>query len=115
MTDLPLRGVTRTAKLATLPISFAGRTAWAMGKRVGGRPAEMVALELQTRTAEQLFAVLGELKGGAMKVGQGLSIMEAAMPEELVAPYRATLTRLQDAAPPMAAEKVAMVPRSMLT
>ena len=106
MTDLPLRGVTRTAKLAALPLSYAGRTAWAMGKRVGGKPAEMVALELQTRTAEQLFAVLGELKGGAMKVGQGLSIMEAAMPEELVAPYRATLTRLQDAAPPMAEDRV---------
>jgi predicted unusual protein kinase regulating ubiquinone biosynthesis (AarF/ABC1/UbiB family) len=106
VTDLPLRGVTRTAKLATLPLGFAGRTAWAMGKRVGGRPAEMVALELQTRTAEQLFAVLGELKGGAMKVGQGLSIMEAAMPEELVGPYRATLTKLQDGAPPMAADRV---------
>jgi predicted unusual protein kinase regulating ubiquinone biosynthesis (AarF/ABC1/UbiB family) len=106
VTDLPLRGVTRTAKLATLPLGFAGRTAWAMGKRIGGRPAEMVALELQARTAEQLFAVLGELKGGAMKVGQGLSIMEAALPEELAGPYRATLTKLQDAAPPMPAERV---------
>lgn len=106
MTDLPLRGMTRTAKLATLPIGLAGRTAWAMGKRIGGRPAELVALELQTRTAEQLFSVLGELKGGAMKIGQGLSIMEAAMPEELVGPYRATLTKLQDAAPPMGADRV---------
>ena len=47
MTDLPLRGVTRTAKLATLPLGFAGRTAWAVGKRVGGKPAEVVAHELQ--------------------------------------------------------------------
>lgn len=106
MTDLPLRGVTRTAKLATLPLGFAGRTAWAVGKRVGGKPAEVVAHELQMRTAEQLFSVLGQLKGGAMKVGQALSIMEAAFPEEMVAPYRATLTKLQDAAPPMPAERV---------
>lgn len=106
MTDLPLRGVTRTAKLATLPLGFAGRTAWAVGKRVGGKPAELVALELQQRTAEQLFSVLGQLKGGAMKVGQALSIMEAALPEEMVAPYRATLTKLQDAAPPMPADRV---------
>ncbi|MBC7309212.1 MAG: AarF/ABC1/UbiB kinase family protein, partial [Tetrasphaera sp.] len=106
MTDLPLRGVTRTAKLATLPLGLAGRTAWALGKRVGGKPAELVAQELQARTADQLFSVLGQLKGGAMKVGQALSIMEAALPEELVAPYRATLTKLQDAAPPMPAEKV---------
>lgn len=106
MTDLPFRGVTRTAKLARLPLGFAGRTAWAMGKRVGGKPAEMVAQELQARTAEQLFSVLGELKGGAMKVGQALSIMEAALPEEMAAPYRATLTKLQDAAPPMPADRV---------
>ncbi|HHU09723.1 MAG TPA: AarF/ABC1/UbiB kinase family protein [Intrasporangiaceae bacterium] len=106
MTDLPLRGVTRTAKLATLPLGFAGRTAWAVGKRVGGKPAELVAQELQARTADHVFSVLGQLKGGAMKVGQALSIMEAALPEEMIAPYRATLTKLQDAAPPMPTEKV---------
>lgn len=101
MTDLPRRAVTRTAKLASLPLAFAGRTALGFGKRVGGRPAEIVAAEMQARTAEQLFRVLGELKGGAMKFGQALSIFEAAMPEELAGPYRATLTKLQDAAPPM--------------
>ncbi len=98
--------MTRTAKLATLPLGFAGRTALGLGKRVGGRPAEVVAAEVQARTAEQLFKVLGELKGGAMKFGQALSIFEAAMPEELAGPYRATLTKLQDAAPPMPAATV---------
>ena len=78
---------------------FAGRTALGLGKRVGGRPAELVAAEVQARTAEQLFKVLGELKGGAMKFGQAMSIFEAALPEELAGPYRATLTKLQDAAP----------------
>jgi predicted unusual protein kinase regulating ubiquinone biosynthesis (AarF/ABC1/UbiB family) len=101
VTDLPRRAVTRTAKLASLPLSFAGRTALGVGKRLGGRPAELVAAELQARTAEQLFRVLGELKGGAMKFGQALSIFEAALPEELAGPYRATLTKLQDSAPPM--------------
>ena len=38
-----------------------------------------------------------------MKFGQALSIMEAALPEELAAPYRDQLTRLQDSAPPMSA------------
>jgi predicted unusual protein kinase regulating ubiquinone biosynthesis (AarF/ABC1/UbiB family) len=101
VTDLPRRAVTRTAKLAALPITFAGRTALGVGKRLGGRPAEIVAAEMQARTAEQLFRVLGELKGGAMKFGQALSIFEAALPEELAGPYRATLTKLQDSAPPM--------------
>ncbi len=106
MNDLPRRAVTRTAKLASLPLGFAGRTALGLGKRVGGKPAELVAAEVQARTAEQLFKVLGELKGGAMKFGQALSIFEAAMPEELAGPYRATLTKLQDAAPPMPAATV---------
>jgi len=106
VSDLPRRAVTRTAKLATLPLGFAGRTAIGLGKRVGGKPAELVAAEVQARTAEQLFKVLGELKGGAMKFGQALSIFEAALPEELAGPYRATLTRLQDAAPPMPAATV---------
>ncbi len=101
MTDLPRRAVTRTAKLAALPLGFAGRTALGLGKRLGGKPAEMVAAELQARTAEQMFRVLGELKGGAMKFGQAMSIFEAALPEEIAGPYRATLTKLQDSAPPL--------------
>src|SRR6266700_464228 len=99
MNDLPRRAVTRTVKLAALPAGLAGRTVLGIGKRVGGRPAELVAQEIQQRTAEQIFRVLGELKGGALKVGQALSIFEAALPPELAGPYRATLTRLQESAP----------------
>jgi predicted unusual protein kinase regulating ubiquinone biosynthesis (AarF/ABC1/UbiB family) len=106
MSDLPRRAVTRTAKLATLPVGLAGRTALGLGKRVGGRPAEIVAQEIQQRTAEQIFRVLGELKGGALKLGQALSIFEAALPPEIAGPYRATLTKLQEAAPPLPASAV---------
>ena len=101
MAEVPRRAVTRTAKLASLPLGYAGRTALGMGRRLGGVPAEAVLLEVQTRTAEQLFRTLGELKGGAMKFGQALSIFEGALPEELAAPYRQHLTALQDSAPPM--------------
>ena len=73
---------------------------------MGGKPAEAVAAELQQRTAEQVFKVLGELKGGAMKVGQAMSVFEAAFPDEVAGPYRATLTRLQEGAPAMPAETV---------
>ncbi len=106
MTDLPRRALTRGARLAALPIGYAGRTAVGLGKRVGGASAEAVALEVQQRTAEQIFKTLGELKGGAMKFGQAMSIAEVALPEELLGPYRATLTKLQDAAPPMPADTV---------
>jgi len=102
----PRNAVTRAARLAALPLGFAGRTALGLGKRVGGKSAELVASEVQARTGEQLFKVLGELKGGAIKFGQAMSIFEAAMPEELAGPYRATLTKLQEAAPPMPAAMV---------
>jgi predicted unusual protein kinase regulating ubiquinone biosynthesis (AarF/ABC1/UbiB family) len=106
MDDLPRRAVTRTAKLATLPMGLGVRTALGLGKRIGGRPAEIVANEIQQRTAEQIFRVLGELKGGAMKLGQALSIFEAALPPEIAGPYRATLTKLQESAPPLPAKTV---------
>src|SRR6185437_14598853 len=78
VSDVPKNPMTRAAKMARLPIGLAGRTAIGVGKRLGGRPAEIVAQEIQQRTAEQIFRVLGELKGGAMKLGQALSIFEAA-------------------------------------
>ena len=107
--DVPKNPVTRAAKMARLPIGLAGRTAIGVGKRIGGRPAEMVAQEIQQRTADQIFRVLGELKGGAMKLGQALSIFEAAMPPEIAGPYRATLTKLQESAPPLPARTVYQV------
>jgi predicted unusual protein kinase regulating ubiquinone biosynthesis (AarF/ABC1/UbiB family) len=103
MADLSRNALTRGARMAALPAAYAGRAALGFGKRVGGKPAEAVAAELQQRTAEQMFKVLGELKGGAMKLGQAMSIFEAALPEEFAAPYRATLTKLQDSAPAMPA------------
>ena len=111
MPPIPRSAAIRTAKLAALPISAAGRVAWGFGRRVGGRPAEVVAAEIQARTAAQIFKVLGELKGGAMKFGQAMSIFEAALPEDIAGPYRAALTKLQEAAPPLPAATVHAVLR----
>ena len=68
--------------------------------------SEAISTEIQLRTAEHLFKVLGQLKGGAMKMGQALSVFEAALPEEIAGPYRAALTKLQEAAPPLPAASV---------
>ena len=102
MTDIPQHGVARTARLAKLPLGVAGRATVGLGRRLTGQAPEDVQADLAQRTAEQLFAVLGQLKGGAMKFGQALSVFEAALPEASAAPYREALTRLQEAAPPMA-------------
>ena len=76
-----------------------GRTAAA-----ASRLCQAASDQIAARTAEQLFATLGELKGGAAKLGQAMSVFEAAMPEEAAAPYRSALRRLTDAAPAMPAE-----------
>ncbi|SOC48840.1 Predicted unusual protein kinase regulating ubiquinone biosynthesis, AarF/ABC1/UbiB family [Blastococcus aggregatus] len=98
---MPRGSVSRTARLASLPLGAAGRATLGIGKRLSGQSADAVSAELQQRTAEQLFAVLGQLKGGAMKLGQTLSVFEAAVPEEMAAPYREALVKLQEEAPPM--------------
>lgn len=99
--EIPRGTVGRTARLAGLPIGFAGRAMVGLSKRVTGLASEVITPEIQQRTAEHLFRVLGGLKGGAMKFGQALSVFEAALPEEVAGPYRKALTRLQEAAPPM--------------
>ena len=106
MTDLPRRAVTRGARLAALPLGVRRSHGDRVREEDRRQERRIVASEIQTRTAEQLFQVLGELKGGAMKFGQALSIFEAALPEEIAGPYRAALTKLQEAAPPMPATTV---------
>jgi predicted unusual protein kinase regulating ubiquinone biosynthesis (AarF/ABC1/UbiB family) len=96
---LPAGGLRRTSRLAAVPLRHVARTA-AAATRLSRLAADQVA----ARTAEQLFGTLGELKGGAAKLGQAMSVFEAAMPEEVAAPYRSALRRLTDAAPPMPAE-----------
>ena len=96
----------RTVRLAGLPLGFAGRAALGLGKKMTGLASDVISDKVQQRTAEQLFSVLGQLKGGAMKLGQALSVFEAALPEHLAAPYRAALTKLQEAAPPLPASSV---------
>ena len=91
----------RGARLAALPTMYATRTAVGVAKKVGGAPAEAVTAEIQRRTVEQLCKTLGELKGGALKLGQAMSVFEAVMPEELAGPYRAALNAMQHAAPPL--------------
>jgi len=101
VSQIPESPITRSLRLASLPLGVATRAAAGVGKRVLGATSAEVTAEIQAKTAEQIFQILGELKGGAMKMGQALSIFESALPEEFAAPFRTTLTKLQDSAPPM--------------
>ncbi|MFX0573563.1 ABC1 kinase family protein [Nocardia nepalensis] len=102
----PVHTAVRNAKLAALPVAFAGRQAAGVGKRALGRSASEVNREIQMRTAQHIFEVLGELRGCATKLGQLLAIYELALPRELAEPYKIALSQLQDSAP-------AMLPRSV--
>ncbi|MCV7189696.1 macrolide-binding ATPase MABP-1 [Mycolicibacterium thermoresistibile] len=104
--DIKRGRVSRNAKLAGLGAGLAGRAALGLGKRLTGKSKDEVNAELMDKAAQQLFQVLGELKGGAMKVGQALSVMEAAVPEQYGKPYREALTKLQKDAPPLPASRV---------
>jgi hypothetical protein len=99
--EIPQSTVVRTARMVSIPIGLAGRGALGIGRQLVGQSSNVVFAEIQEKTAEQLFKVLGELKGGAMKFGQALSVFEAALPEEIAKPYRETLTKLQESAPPL--------------
>lgn len=106
---MPRSSSRRAVRLAGLPLSIAGRTAGSLGRRALGRGDGDLTEELVDQAAEQVFAVLGELKGGAMKVGQALSVFEAGMPDKYAEPFREALTKLQAEAPPMGREDVEKV------
>jgi predicted unusual protein kinase regulating ubiquinone biosynthesis (AarF/ABC1/UbiB family) len=112
--DIKRGSAARNAKLASLPVGIAGRAALGLGKRLTGSSKDEVNAEMMEKAANQLFKVLGELKGGAMKVGQALSVMEAAVPEQFGEPYREAFTKLQKDAPPLPADRVHRVLDSQL-
>ena len=105
--EIPSKTSTRSAKLASIPLAVAGRGALGFGRQLIGQSPQFAFADLQEKTAEQVFKVLGELKGGAMKFGQALSVFEAALPEDIAKPYRETLVKLQESAPPLPARRCA--------
>jgi len=77
--------------------------------RVAGKLSrdEQKQLDRFTREAERYVAVLGDMKGVAMKVGQLLSFLDAgAIPEQHRAAYQQIIGTLQADAPPMPFETV---------
>jgi predicted unusual protein kinase regulating ubiquinone biosynthesis (AarF/ABC1/UbiB family) len=111
---LPESTFGRGARLLSLPLGVAARAGVGAGRRLIGGDAAQIDADLKDAAAEQLFSVLGELKGGAMKFGQMLSMFEAMLPEDLAAPFRARLRQLQDSAPPMPSSRAQSVLRAEL-
>ncbi|QDP80594.1 AarF/ABC1/UbiB kinase family protein [Nocardia otitidiscaviarum] len=100
----PTGRLRRDAKLAAVPVAYAGRRAAGLGRRMLGRTAAEIDHDIQVRTAEHLVDVLGELRGCAAKLGQMASVYRSAVPLvplEFGEIAGTALARLQDSAPPM--------------
>jgi hypothetical protein len=90
-------------------LSFAGLAVRQGLGRVAGKVTrdEQKQLDRFTREAQRYVAVLGDMKGVAMKVGQLLSFLDAgAIPEQHRAVYQQIVGALQADAPPMPFETV---------
>jgi predicted unusual protein kinase regulating ubiquinone biosynthesis (AarF/ABC1/UbiB family) len=104
-----------SARLPTSTLGRFGRTASAAlrsGRLLLGaeRRAREGEFPLDLEAMAKVVGALGELKGIAMKVGQIMSYVDVALPEEL----RTALSVLQTHSPPMPTERVRALLRSEL-
>jgi predicted unusual protein kinase regulating ubiquinone biosynthesis (AarF/ABC1/UbiB family) len=99
--------VARNARLARLGARTGSSYARHRARRVFASAARREALDRahEIRTAEQVAAELGSMKGALMKLGQMVSYLDEGLPEHL----RAALAQLQHDAPPMSGELAAQV------
>src|SRR5881397_348096 len=102
MADLPKSRFARAARVGRLA---AGQSAKQLGTRAANvtrdDDAKKAALEKrQIETAEQIVAVLGTMKGAAMKLGQVMSFLDVGLvPEDYRDEFQRELAKLRDAAP----------------
>jgi predicted unusual protein kinase regulating ubiquinone biosynthesis (AarF/ABC1/UbiB family) len=99
---IPTSRVRRTATVATLAASEAVKQ---FGTRAANvtrdeEAAEEAMSRRQLETAKQIVAVLGTMKGAAMKLGQVMSFLDVGLvPEEHREEFQHELAKLRDAAP----------------
>jgi predicted unusual protein kinase regulating ubiquinone biosynthesis (AarF/ABC1/UbiB family) len=97
----------RSVELARVGSVAGGQYAVHRARRAFASAGERERLdaEFELRTAEQVAAALGNMKGALMKLGQMASYVDQGLPE----PIREALAALQQDAPPMSAELAAGV------
>jgi predicted unusual protein kinase regulating ubiquinone biosynthesis (AarF/ABC1/UbiB family) len=109
---IPTSRVRRTATVATLAASEAVKQFGTKAANVARD--EDAAVEAMSRrqleTAKQIVAVLGTMKGAAMKLGQVMSFLDVGLvPEEHREEFQAELAKLRDAAPTVSFKQMAKV------
>src|SRR5689334_13015472 len=99
---IPTSRARRTATVATLAASEAVKQFGTRAANVtrGDEASEAALARRQLETAKQIVAVLGTMKGAAMKLGQVMSFLDVGLvPEEHREEFQRKLGALRDAAP----------------
>ena len=99
---IPRSRVRRTATVTTLAASEAVKQFGTRAANVtrGEAASEEAMARRQLETAKQIVAVLGTMKGAAMKLGQVLSFLDVGLvPEQHREEFQRELGKLRDAAP----------------
>jgi predicted unusual protein kinase regulating ubiquinone biosynthesis (AarF/ABC1/UbiB family) len=100
--NIPTSRVVRSATIGRLA---AGQAVKQFGTRAaniarGADASEAALARRQVETAEQIVAVLGTMKGAAMKLGQVMSFLDVGLvPEEYREQFQRKLGELRDSAP----------------
>src|SRR5471030_1747407 len=103
--NIPTSRVVRSATIGRLA---AGQAVRQFGTRAanlvrGDEAADAALARRQVETAEQIVAVLGTMKGAAMKLGQVMSFLDVGLvPEEYREEFQRKLGELRDSAPKVA-------------
>ena len=110
--DLPTGRVRRAAKVGRLAGGQAARgyATKAANLTRGEEARHAAAARRQMEAAEQIFDVLGQMKGAAMKVGQVASFIDTgAFPPEFQERVQAKLAQLRDSAPRVSFDRMRKV------
>ncbi len=109
---IPTSRVVRTTKVGRLA---AGQAVRQFGTRAANvarsdEKAQAALDRRQMQTAEQIVAVLGTMKGAAMKLGQVMSFLDVGLvPEEFREEFQEKLAALRDAAPKVSFQQMKKV------
>jgi predicted unusual protein kinase regulating ubiquinone biosynthesis (AarF/ABC1/UbiB family) len=105
----------RVVRSATIGRLAAGQAVKQFGTRAanlarGDEASEAALGRRQVETAEQIVAVLGTMKGAAMKLGQVMSFLDVGLvPEEYREEFQRKLAQLRDAAPTVSFQEMRKV------
>ncbi|MFT4744350.1 MAG: putative unusual protein kinase regulating ubiquinone biosynthesis (AarF/ABC1/UbiB family) [Nitriliruptoraceae bacterium] len=104
MADKGLGGrLGRASKIARIGVTAASGAARANAR---SRFTDRDPAEAHAEAAQAIAAVLGEMKGAAMKIGQLLSLVDTDLPPEIRSAYHDALAQLRDSAPPVDTDQI---------